>query len=217
MPEFHRAVKNAADDIGIGTDLLGAQMVGRWRSGAPILNDEAHDQDKPEISEDPMVNNDFEFGEDDPDAMFCPFAGHIRKAYSRDDKLKDKNNGDKSEVETQQHRMLRRGIPFGIEVSLPERAVGHTLHERGLLFKCYVTDIERQFEQLQAKRVNDPDFVQDGAGVDPIIGQVAGGGQRRFNTRNKEGRKTIDFDPWVFMTGGGYFFAPSLGFLRLLA
>ena len=49
--------------------------------------------------------------EGDPTGQICPFAGHIRKAYPRDDT--SSTLPDTQEVTTQTHRILRRGIPFG--------------------------------------------------------------------------------------------------------
>ena len=113
--------------------------------------------------------------------------------------------------------MLRRGIQFGEEVTEQERQTKQTQEQRGLLFRCYITDIARQFEFVQKNWCNNTDFVQRAAGHDPIIGQVAGGSARTFAGVGYAGLKpTFDFKPWVIMTGGVYLFAPSLDFIRSL-
>ena len=124
-------------------ELLRARMVGRWKSGAPMELAPLHDN--PALGGDEKRNNDFEFG-DDPYQHKCPYAAHIRKVYPRD---------ELNETEAQRHRIIRAGIPFGPEVAPGETT---TKHERGLMFVCYQTSIERQFEYIQ-RNANDPNFV----------------------------------------------------------
>ena len=132
VPEFHQAVKVAAATTGGSTDeaspdLLGAQLVGRWKSGAPIVK--APLADDLSIAEGSGQENDFEFG-DDRAGLVCPWAAHIRKTYPRDDVFGTTNpneeNGevDKAEAVTQTHRMLRRGIAFGPELTEGEALSG---------------------------------------------------------------------------------------------
>ena len=58
-------------------DLLGAKMVGRWQSGAPLAL--SPDQDDPELGGDQRRNNNFAFG-DDPRGFKCPVGAHARRA-----------------------------------------------------------------------------------------------------------------------------------------
>jgi Dyp-type peroxidase family len=171
VPEFRRFVAARAARLGMDRELLAARMVGRWKSGAPL--ELAPLRDDPRLGADEKRNNDFDFS-DDPSQRKCPYAAHIRKVYPRDD------TGNEAEV--QRHRIIRQGITFGPELAPGETTTKHT---RGLMFVCYQTSIERQFEYIQ-RRANDPNFVggkkrPSGAGVtpgfDPIIGQ--GGRQRR--------------------------------------
>src|SRR5204863_87400 len=57
--------------------LLGAKMVGRWQSGAPLAV--APEVDDPELGADPLRNNDFLYG-DDPRGLKCPVGSHARRA-----------------------------------------------------------------------------------------------------------------------------------------
>jgi deferrochelatase/peroxidase EfeB len=147
----------------------------------------------------------------DPAGRRCPFAGHIRKSYPRDD-------SPPGEAETQTHRLLRRGIPFGPSSrSTPEVPVKDDI-DRGLLFMAYMTSITDQFEHVTKRFVNDPDFKEANAGVDPILGQMQhedGGRERTFNVRiyGADNPLTAPED-WVIPTGGGYYFAPSISAIK---
>jgi Dyp-type peroxidase family len=214
VPEFRAFVDAQAARLGMDRELLAARMVGRWKSGAPLESAPSHDN--PALGADNRRNNDFEFG-DDPFQRKCPYAAHIRKVYPRDD------TGNEAEV--QRHRIIRAGIPFGPEVGPGEVT---TKHSRGLMFVCYQTSIERQFEYIQ-RQANDPGFVGGkrrpggGAvtpGIDPIIGQAEGGGVRTMdepypNYPAGSRRTTLTMPKqFVELTAAAYFFMPSITALR---
>jgi Dyp-type peroxidase family len=226
VPEFDLAVKAKAAAIDPATSdpasaaLLGAQMVGRWKSGAALIN--APRADDPTLGDGTPRVNDFEFG-GDRDGVLCPWAAHIRKTYPRDDVRHESKPTptriDEAEAFTQAHRMLRRGIAYGSELTENEALSGTTTEDRGLLFACYVTDIVDQFEFVQEQWVNADDFSQPDSGVDAIIGQGGAGlpwrGAAPFSTQ--PGRKAdLTFDRFVHMQGGEYFVAPSIPALRTL-
>jgi len=217
VPEFRKFVAARAARLGMDSELLGARMVGRWKSGAPL--EPAPLRDNPALGRDSKRNNDFDYGED-PYQRKCPYAAHIRKVYPRDD-------APGGEAEAQTHRILRAGIPFGPEVAPNETT---TSHSRGLMFACYQTSIERQFEFIQRSYANDPGFVSGkvrpgGAGpakpgADPIIGQAAGNGALSMdepfpNYPGGSRRTTLEMpDQFVLLTAAGYFFMPSITALR---
>jgi hypothetical protein len=58
-PEFNKFIVDQAAANGMPPDLLGARVVGRWKSGAPI--DLTPTQDDPALAADPQRNNDFTF------------------------------------------------------------------------------------------------------------------------------------------------------------
>lgn len=226
VPEFNAAVKAAAAAIPAGPNrpsatLLGAQLIGRWKSGAPL--ELAPLQDNPQFAEGSPDANNFEFG-GDRDGVICPWAAHVRKAYPRNDVIGNTTptptQVDQAEAFTQTHRMLRRGIAFGPEVTEQEALAGASGQQRGLLFKCYVTSIENQFEFVQQSWCNNPNFVQPGSGLDPIIGQQPGTGARPFLgaapvTGLPADKPSIpNFGLFVEMQGGEYFFAPSIPAIR---
>lgn len=111
--------------------------------GAPIV--EAQLRDDPALADDPQRNNLFEFIRDKQ--QICPFAAHIRKMNPRGDRDDPKNSIDP-------HLIPRRGIPFGREVTDEERNTGVTLHERGLYFVCYQSDLSKGFSFLQRRKAS---------------------------------------------------------------
>ena len=234
---FHRFLYEEGRRHGVRPEAFGARLVGRWPSGAPLVV--APITDDPALGGDKRANNRFEFGPSDddegqevprdPDGRLCPFSAHIRKTYPRDETV---TPGDPdpyrdlrpartlNESDTQTHRLLRRGIPYGPSAkSTLEKPVDDAI-DRGLLFLAYMTSITDQFEFVSRQWLNDPDFKRRATGVDPILGQV-GGSDKRGSIKTVLPNQTYDaeigLEEWVTTTGGGYFFAPSLSALYHLA
>lgn len=217
VPEFRSFVAAQAVRLRLHPELLAARMVGRWPSGAPL--ELAPLRDNPSLAANDMRNNDFDYA-DDPFQRACPYAAHIRKANPRDDP-----SGGKAE--TLRHRIIRAGITFGPEVMPGEK---RTMHSRGLMFVCYQASIERQFEFIQSRYSNNPEFVDgkrrpdDGSpvvpGFDPIVGQAREAGSRimdepapNYPIGNRRTKLEMP-EPFVVLTAAGYFFMPSITALR---
>jgi len=222
VPEFNQFLASQANSLGMDPALLGARLVGRWKSGAPLAL--APVQDNQAIAADPQQNNNFDFSDDQGERV-CPFGAHIRKTNPRQDLTPQE-----SSVDTR--RIIRAGIPFGPEVSADEQASGTTQQRRGLMFVCYQTSIANQFEFLQISWANNPGFVfgkthPDGSAVavgwDPIIGQNSTPGQNRARTTDEpvsnypsgDVRSTLqEPQDFVITTGGAYFFMPSISAMK---
>src|SRR5262249_54844613 len=84
-------------------ELIAAKMVGRWRSGTPLVL--APDRDEPQLGGDPVRNNAFSYA-DDTKGLKCPFSAHIRRINPRD----ALNN---EIVAVNLHHFLRRGTNYG--------------------------------------------------------------------------------------------------------
>ncbi|KJA16590.1 hypothetical protein HYPSUDRAFT_147511 [Hypholoma sublateritium FD-334 SS-4] len=194
-----------------GSELLGARMFGRWKSGAPI--DITPFKDDPILAADSKRNNNFAFEGERSSQFKCPFAAHIRKTNPRDD-LEVPPTGTGS---VEANRIMRRGIQFGPELTTHEKAMGITEHGRGVLFACYQSSLVNGFQLQQQTWSNNPKFPpftgkpNELPGLDPIIGQ----GSRSMSgldPLNPEAQLALP--NFVVPRGGEYFFAPSLHGLK---
>ncbi len=90
-------------------ELLAAKLMGRWRSGAPLVL--APDKDDPELVADPQRNNNFDYGKMDPLGYAVPLGAHIRRMNPRD-----------TAANMNRRRMLRRGATYGppLDADAPE-------------------------------------------------------------------------------------------------
>jgi len=223
VPEFEQYLLTQAHSLGVDPVLLGARLVGRWKTGAPL--DLTPTQDDVTVGADPQRNNHFDFS-DDLAQRRCPFGAHVRKTNPREDL------SGRQDTLVDPHRIIRAGIPFGGDVTQPERALHSTQQERGLMFVCYQTSIANQFEFVQTQWANNPAFLSDRrhadgsavqVGFDPIIGQNADSGQTRARTMDEplpnyphgNVRSSLHQpNDFVVPTGGAYFFMPSISAMK---
>ncbi|MER9001370.1 Dyp-type peroxidase [Mesorhizobium australicum] len=186
VPAFNRFLSRTARELssrpeysGLTPEHFGAMVVGRWRSGAPLLRASAKDDER--LARTLGANNDFDFlsagtaadgfppAIGDPSGELCPAASHIRKVNPR--ALATDQGG---EVNSLIRRILRRGIPFGDPLPIASE-VDPADGDRGLLFLGYQASIRDQFEFLQSFWANDegkptPQLTGK-SGEDLIIGQ----------------------------------------------
>jgi Dyp-type peroxidase family len=188
---------------------LAAMFVGRWKSGAPLVESPHFDPVRPEQSD----FNDFLYchksnldGKSyDPEGQVTPIFSHIRVANSRDD---DIEGGGKSPAQNRKannmHRILRRGIPYGPPWA--RDAETNSDNRRGMLFLCYQRDIEQQFEHIQTSWWRQ-DIIYKDKKHGCIIDLLAGASPKYFS---------MGLERWVETKGGGYFFSPSIHALQHL-
>jgi Dyp-type peroxidase family len=192
VPGWRAQIARLAASHRIAPDLLAAKLIGRWPSGTPLSV--APDQD---AGSPPEVEFDFN---DDPFGRQTPLFAHIRKMYPRDDTF----------FERDWHRILRRAVPFGPVYDPARGADG----ERGLLFNAFMASIENQFEFLIRGWANDPDFLEGGAGPDPVVGESDMGATLRLPGGC---RRRVLFERFVHASGAVYAFVPARSVLEHLA
>ena len=158
-------------------------------------------KDDPKFAKDTPKVNDFTYNRGDHVAS--PPGAHIRKTFPR---------GELPASSSEEARILRRGIPYGEELPDPG--------ERGLLFVCYQSNIEKGYQFIQASWANSETFLDPGAGRDITMGQ-------ENNDRDKthtmlalnasDLKKPATFaaiNKFVVPKGGEYFFMPSMSALK---
>lgn len=217
---------------------VASRFVGRWPSGCPIML--SPDKDVLQWGESKMTQNAFMYAVDTPPfpsketgettegvksivadnvGMKCPFGAHVRKVNPRDHPTDSGPDED-----TLKHRLVRRGTPFGPFVPETDKFKDDG-KERGLQFIAYAANIDMQFEFLLRFWANfdqQPAAMTSGFAHDMVIGQPAQDSyERKFTVAeaNKDGvpvvaHNTPTKDRWVFASGGGYFFLPSISTIR---
>jgi Dyp-type peroxidase family len=185
-------------------ELIAAKMVGRWRSGAPLVL--APDRDDAQLGSDRKRNNEFSYG-DDMKGLKCPFSAHIRRVNPRDALKNDV-------VAVNLHHFLRRGTNYG--PPLPEGVLEDDGAERGGVFLLIGAHLQRQFEFVQSQWATDGNFISHGTEQDPLIGNNEGDGVFTIPARPVR-RRLHGLPRFVTVRGGEYCFMPGLRALRWLA
>jgi deferrochelatase/peroxidase EfeB len=210
----------AAGQPEIERERAGAMIVGRYEDGTPFVG--SHVPSKGSAPAGGPVANNFNF-DGDVDGSLCPFRGHIRKTNPRGDDSRDGDGAiDQDRLTIERSRiMARRGITYGMRTQDDRREfVDRPRTGVGLLFMAYMANIAQQFEVTQRFWANNPRFIKDEAGVDPVIGQTANATAQQNSWPNGYGDNSLptpfDFGRFVHLKGGEYFFAPSKSFLTNL-
>ena len=181
-------------------ELIAAKLMGRWRSGAPLVL--APEKDDPELGADPQRNNDFNYKEQDPHGYAIPLGSHVRRMNPRD-----------TAHNMNRRRMIRRGGTYG--PPLPEGAPEDGV-ERGIAAFIGCGSLVRQFEFAQNVWMNDRNFHELDNERDPICGTQDG--TLEFTIPKRPIRKRITGLPaFTTVRGGAYFFLPGIRALRWLA
>ena len=181
-------------------ELIAAKLMGRWRSGAPLVL--SPDKDDPGLAADPQRNNDFNYRNMDPQGYAVPLGSHARRMNPRD-----------TAANINRRRMIRRGATYG--PALPDGAPDDGV-ERGIAAFVICGSLIRQFEFAQNVWANDRNFHELGNERDPVIGNQDG--TFEFKIPKRPIRKKITGLPaFTTVKGGAYFFLPGLRALGYLA
>jgi deferrochelatase/peroxidase EfeB len=181
-------------------ELVAAKLMGRWRSGAPLVL--TPNQDDAALGADYSRNNDFNYGTMDPHGYGCPLGAHIRRMNPRD-----------TAVNMSCRKMIRRGGTYG--PALPEGAPDDGI-ERGIAAFVGCASLVRQFEFAMNVWVNDPNFHELGNERDPFVGTQDGSYDMTIPRRPLR-QKIKGLPAFTTVRGGAYFFLPGIRALRYLA
>lgn len=209
---FEAFLKDAAPKAGMSVELLAAKLMGRWRSGEPLilLPKGEHTVAKEKL-------NMFLY-QSDPQGAACPIGAHIRRANPRDQFV--------SGGLPQASRLLRHNLPFGppFDPQYPNDGV-----RRGQIGYFINANFNVQFELVMNQWMN-----SDGAsmgcitGKDPIVGandrstsvfsaptaDIAG----YARSCDEVAPKTIrSFARFVITRGSAYCFFPGMEALKYIA
>jgi len=181
-------------------ELVAAKLMGRWRSGAPLVL--APHKDDPALGGDRQRTNDFNYGKMDPYGYACPVGSHMRRMNPRD-----------TAENMQRRKMIRRGGTYGpaLPPDAPEDGV-----ERGIAAFIGCASLIRQFEFAMNVWANDPSFKELGNERDPFVGTQDGSFDYTIPKRPIR-RKIKGLPAFTTIKGGAYFFLPGIRALRFLA
>jgi deferrochelatase/peroxidase EfeB len=209
----------------VTADFIAAKMVGRWRDGSSLVrhpyNSKTGEKQKerqraaghaaavatpsmPAAISNAHPDNNFLFGAEDPEALRCPFAAHVRRANPRD----SLNPGSQEQIAiSNRHRIMRVGRQYSPEGD----------QKPGLLFMCLNGDIERQFEFVQQSWVMNPSFHGLSRQKDPLLGDGQDG-ECGFTIPSRDGPVRLSEVPnFITTRGGGYFFMPGKRLIAYLS
>jgi Dyp-type peroxidase family len=191
-----------------GAIRLAAKCVGRWPSGAPLV--------EAPLADDPRLGQSDGFGYflRDSGGQRCPIGAHIRRANPRDslepDPLQSKRVVDR-------HRIMRRGRSYGPGLDQPWLAEHDDGVERGLFFICVNSNIRRQFEFIQQTWINNAKFAGLYDEVDPLVGDQNAEHQSFTIPGEPLRERLMGLPNFVNVRAGAYFFLPSRSAVRFLS
>jgi Dyp-type peroxidase family len=180
-------------------ELIAAKLMGRWRSGAPLVL--SPDKDDPALGADMQRNNDFNYKEMDPHGYAVPLGSHARRMNPRD-----------TAANMNRRRMIRRGATYG--TYLPD-GVADDGADRGIAAFVICASLIRQFEFAQNVWANDRNFHELGNERDPVIGNQDGTLEFKIPKRPIR-KKIVGLPAFTTLRGGAYFFLPGLRALNYL-
>jgi deferrochelatase/peroxidase EfeB len=217
---LQQSSREPGEDASARAIALGAKMVGRWPSGAPLITSPTADDSARER------DNKFMYA-GDKGGLVCPHGAHIRRASPRDVLAIDDRDADASVLMVRKHQMVRRGRSFGrpVDKTMDPRtimAAPMDNERRGLHFMCLVGDINRQFEFVQRAWIHSGTFDSMYKDGDPISGGRSATGSENPNDEftcpaAPVRRKYKAMPQFSTLVGGAYFFLPGLRALAFIA
>jgi deferrochelatase/peroxidase EfeB len=195
---FHQRTRDLARLLGSKAEWAQSLVMGRFRDGTPLVSSATDGMCQAAIE-----RSDFTY-DTDRSGKNCPFQAHIRRLNPRHESAIHRQDmtAQREIVKAErEHRIVRRGIPYGTlpqaylsSVSLDEYPIEQLpTHGVGILFMCFQGNLSNQFGYLQAVLANSKARsagTQVFVGVDPIAGQPTASQQA-----------TLDANPHVTLSG----------------
>jgi len=219
---------------------LGSLMVGRaFADGSPLVP--VSREAIPGITDQHNgIQNQFTY-DLDIDGTRCPYGAHIRRANPRNPDIPgdpqglistlirilgfgNRNVRDDLIASTRFHRILRRGREYGRKLT-PEDALQPAPPqdvETGLHFLAINSNIQRQFEFIQAAWLMRTKFDGMTEESDPLLGNrtpvIGCPFTNTFSVPQSGGirKRIMGLPQFISVRGGAYFFLPGLSALRYL-
>lgn len=174
----------------------GEKLMGRRKNGLPLswkgdtsvpVSDSAADA--------------FRYRVEDADGFMCPKGAHVRRSNPRDSLGIDVQSSIKS---SKLHRLLRRGRPY-------REASGR----QGIFFIACNADLERQFEFIHQRWLQNRRFGTLESQDDPIVGSQPC--PKAFTIPGQASGSEVSLQHFTQTLGGGYFFLPGIAALKFIA
>jgi Dyp-type peroxidase family len=238
--KFWQFVYSQSDNHATAAEQLAACMVGRQRSGEPLVPIQTNPI--PGIRPDPeeLQKNQFTF-EQDATGSRCPLGAHVRRTNPRNSDFPNrpgffgkiltmigfgpKGFRDDLTSSVRYHRILRRGRKYGPQLDPAEALEPPSPQEpeRGLHFVCLNANISRQFEFIQNAWIANTKFSGLIGESDPLLGNrlpIPGCLETDGFTIQADDdlrKRTSGIPQFVTVRGGAFFFLPSIRALRYFA
>jgi Dyp-type peroxidase family len=189
---FTQAVIQIAHAQNVNPDLVGAQIIGRFKDGTPVA---LSDHQKGTVPQ-----NNFNYS-DDFHGKFCPLSAHIRKTNPRESLFNV--------------RIARRGLPYEEEGDAKKEGLLF------MSMQSHLKQFET-IQNTWANSTIFPFGHTPIPGTDPIIGQPPSANQLPLQWGENHPRGQANFvdnhgNRFVTLKGGEYFFLPSLNALDNIA
>jgi deferrochelatase/peroxidase EfeB len=179
---------------------VAAKLMGRWRSGAPLVFQP--DEDDPELGNAIRRNNNFDNAKMNPHGDGYPLGAPILRM-----------NPLETDVNVHRRKTIRRGGTYG--PPLPEGKPDDGI-ERGIAAFVGCASLVRQFEFAMNVWSNKPNFHELASELDPIFGTQDDSCEMTIPERPIRG-KIIGLRSFTTIRGGAYFFLPGIRALRYLS
>ncbi|PIT02394.1 peroxidase [Bradyrhizobium nitroreducens] len=174
----------------------GEKLMGRRKNGLPLSW-----KGDPTVPAPDSAADAFRYRVDDADGFMCPKGAHVRRSNPRDSLGIDVQSSIKS---SKLHRLLRRGRPYR-----------ESSGRQGIFFIACNADLERQFEFIHQRWLQNRRFGTLESQDDPVVGSQPC--PKTFTIPGLASGREVSLQHFTQTLGGGYFFLPGIAALRFIA